>query len=71
MRSLGFPEFIIILVVLVVLMPFSKIFSKAGYSGWLSLALFFPVINVLVLFWFAYSDWPALRRNSRIDSSRA
>jgi len=49
-----------------------KIFSKAGHPGWLALAnllLVIPLINFIGIFvvfgiwiWFAFSDWPALKR---------
>jgi len=38
MRSIGLPELIVILVVVVLFwLPWSRIFSKAGYSPWLAL----------------------------------
>jgi len=42
--------------------PFWMICSKAGYPGWISLAVLIPVLNLLLLFFLAFSDWPALRR---------
>jgi hypothetical protein len=45
-----------------------KIFSKAGYSGALSLVfllgiipLIGPIICLVLFAWFSFSDWPALR----------
>ncbi|MES1203693.1 MAG: hypothetical protein ABUS57_19825 [Pseudomonadota bacterium] len=45
-----------------------KIFSKAGYSGALSLVflvgiipLIGPLICLILFIWFAFSDWPSLR----------
>jgi hypothetical protein len=40
------------------LFVFSRIFSKAGYSGLLSLLLYIPLVNVIVLVYFAYTEWP-------------
>ncbi|MEJ0059277.1 MAG: hypothetical protein WDM79_06815 [Terricaulis sp.] len=34
-----------------------KIFSKAGYSGALSLLLLVPIANLVVVVWFAFADW--------------
>jgi hypothetical protein len=45
----------------VVIFPHWKMFQRAGYSGALSLLLILPVINIIVLFWFGFSEWPALR----------
>jgi hypothetical protein len=66
MDSIGFPELIVILAVgeVVVVWPWSRIFSKAGYSPWLSLTAVVPLVNFVVLFWFAYSEWPVLRRGA-------
>lgn len=48
-----------------------KIFSKAGYSGALSLlnlAIIIPFIGWLVplvlTIWFAFADWPALKKGA-------
>jgi hypothetical protein len=61
---LGVPELIVILLVgvVVIWLPWSRIFSKAGYSSWLSLAMFVPLVNIILLFWFAFSEWPIIRR---------
>lgn len=40
-----------------------KIFSKAGFSGWISLLLLVPIVNLIVIIWFAFADWPALKKN--------
>ncbi|MDX2275205.1 MAG: hypothetical protein NW206_07110 [Hyphomonadaceae bacterium] len=39
-----------------------KIFSKAGFSGWLSLLLLVPIANLIVIIYFAFADWPALKK---------
>jgi hypothetical protein len=61
--GLGIAEQIAILfVAAVICLPWIRIFSKAGYSAWLSLTMFVPFLNLIVVIWFAFSDWPALRR---------
>lgn len=45
----------------VFIFPHWKIFQRAGYSGAMSLLLILPIVNFIVLFWLAFSDWPALR----------
>lgn len=42
----------------VVIVPFWFIFSKAGYSKWLSLLMVVPLVNVILLYYFAFSKWP-------------
>jgi len=38
-----------------------KLFSKAGYSGWLSLLMFVPLVNFGMMLFLAFSDWPVLK----------
>ena len=57
--KIGFPELVVLLFILVIiLLPYWKIFQKAGYSGWLAICMFIPIVNIVVLFWFAFSKWP-------------
>ena len=45
----------------IILPPFWNIFRKAGFSGWLSLLVFVPLVNIVVLYFIAFSEWPSLR----------
>ncbi|GHO86541.1 hypothetical protein [Dictyobacter formicarum] len=38
-----------------------KIFSKAGYSGAMSLLMFVPIANLVALCILAFGDWPVLQ----------
>jgi hypothetical protein len=46
---------------LILIIPFWRLFSKAGYSGWWSLLMVIPLVNLITLYVLAFSDWPALR----------
>lgn len=46
---------------LLVVLPFWKICSKAGFHGALSLLMLVPVANIVLPFFLAFSDWPALK----------
>ena len=46
--------------VLVVVVPFWKITGKAGYPGWLSLLVIIPLVNVVYIYFLAFSKWPSL-----------
>lgn len=66
MGSIGLPELTIILVIvgfvgLVAILPFWMIFSKAGFSGWMSLTQIVPLVNVIALFYLAFAEWPIQR----------
>jgi len=50
---------------LLVLLPFWQLFTKAGYSGWYSLVMLVPGLNVVALYVLAFSDWPSLRSLGR------
>lgn len=43
---------------------FGRIVSRAGYSRWWLLTLFVPVLNLIMLWIFAFADWPAARGRS-------
>jgi hypothetical protein len=53
-----------ILVLPVLIVPYWKIFSKAGFSGWLALLMILPLANLIVLYVVAFSEWKPLQRQS-------
>jgi hypothetical protein len=53
-----------LLVAVLVIVPTSRICSKAGYSGWLSLLVLVPIANLLLLYFLAFAEWPLERRVS-------
>ncbi len=46
----------------IIVIPFWKIYSKAGFSQWLSLLMIVPLINLIVLYVVAFSAWPTQRQ---------
>jgi hypothetical protein len=48
--------------VLITVIPFWKICTKAGFPGALSLLMLVPVANIILPFYIAFADWPALRQ---------
>jgi len=50
-----------LIVGLLIILPFWKIFEKAGFSGPLAILMLIPFINILMIFYLAFTDWPALR----------
>jgi hypothetical protein len=48
---------LVLLLYWLVLWPFALIFSRAGHSKWLALVMIIPIINVVVLWWFAKTKW--------------
>ncbi len=55
--SIGLPEivllFLMLIPIILIILPFWKIFSKAGFSGALSLLMLIPIVNIIVLFFFS------------------
>lgn len=46
-----------------------SIVRKAGYSGWWVAAGLIPLVNVVMLFAFAFADWPVLRDLRRAQAA--
>lgn len=40
-----------------VILPYWKIYSKAGFPGWLSLLMVVPLVSIVVLYIVAFSEW--------------
>jgi hypothetical protein len=63
LRSIGLPELVVIMVVglIIIIWPYWKIFTKAGYSGALGILMVVPLINFIMVFYFAFAEWPVLK----------
>jgi hypothetical protein len=46
-----------ILLTILVLTPYWFIFKKAGFSPFLSLLMFIPLINIVALYFLAFARW--------------
>lgn len=44
---------------LIAIIPFWRICARAGYSPWLSLLIVIPLVNVIFIYFLAFSDWPS------------
>jgi uncharacterized membrane protein YhaH (DUF805 family) len=58
----AFSGLISIVILVVTIFPLVKIIQKAGYSGWWVLLGLIPLVNFIMIWIFALSDWPALRK---------
>jgi uncharacterized membrane protein len=65
MLLLGF-FFIMVCGLIVVVIPFWKITSRAGFSGWLSLLMLVPAVNIGFLFFLAFAPWPSLPEKTQM-----
>jgi hypothetical protein len=62
--STGSLSLIYVLALAVLIVGFSQILRKAGYSPWWALLALIPVVNLVMLLVFAFANWPVLRRTS-------
>jgi len=68
MAGFGFPEVLVILAALVfVFLPFYRIFAKAGYAGMLCLTMIVPILNIIMLLFLAFSEWPILKKLKALE----
>jgi uncharacterized membrane protein YhaH (DUF805 family) len=64
-ENIGTTElFLLAFVCVVFIVPLWRICTKAGFSGWYSLIVLIPIINLIALFVFAFVRWP-VERNTR------
>ncbi len=49
---------ILILYLVVIGIPVSRILGRLGFSKWLTILAFIPVVNVVALWIFAFARWP-------------
>jgi hypothetical protein len=64
MSSAGISESLIMLLVAclcmsIIVVPFWRIATRAGHPGWYSLVAVIPVVNLIALYLFAFTRWPA------------
>ncbi len=57
----GWSMLTVLLWAIVIIVPFWKISIKAGYSGWFALLMVVPIVNVIYLYFLAFSHWPSGR----------
>jgi hypothetical protein len=54
--------FIVIIPIVITVIPYWKICTKAGFPGPLSLLMLVPIANIILLFYLAFADWPSLHQ---------
>ena len=59
MGSFSIWHWVIVLLLLLPLYFFSRAVAKAGFSSWWAVLALVPIVNVIMLWVFAYAKWPA------------
>ena len=72
MGGLGLTEsmvicFIAVFLMLIIVLPYWKIFGKAGFSSWFSVLMVMPLVNIAMLFFLAFAEWPSLKQQKPAD----
>ena len=57
--------------IVLVIMVWWRIFSKTGHSGALGLLMFVPFVNLIVLLYLAFSEWPIERHLAQLYAQRS
>ncbi len=56
---------VLVMIVVMAVLPvilYWKIISKTGNAGPIALLMLIPLVNLIVIYWLAFADWPALRQ---------
>jgi hypothetical protein len=48
-----------LMIAIVVVIPVWRICQRAGYPGWLGFLMLIPMVNLALLYFIAFADWPA------------
>ena len=59
--AVGIIILLAVLTVWVFLAVFGRIVNRAGYSRWWLVLMFVPVLNLIMLWVFAFADWPVAK----------
>lgn len=47
-----------LVIAIVVVIPVWRICQRAGYPGWLGVLILIPMVNLALLYFVAFADWP-------------
>ncbi|MGN6316131.1 hypothetical protein [Trinickia sp.] len=56
---------IVIAVVIAMLYPYVRILRRTGHSAWWLVTMFIPIVNLIMLWVFAFAKWPGVARVER------
>jgi hypothetical protein len=55
---------------IIIVIPLWKVFSKAGYPAALSLGMMLPLVNIVLLYFLGFSEWPVLKELKALRTPR-
>ncbi len=72
---LGLPPWMMFVVfgvtMLVLAIAFYQLYKKAGYNGLLGLLMLIPGVNLAMMLFLAFADWPVLKQAREHERQRA
>ena len=61
LNNIGLPGFLMIAICCaIIVVPFFQLWKRTGHSGWISLFMPVPLVNLITLYDLAFKNWPAL-----------
>ncbi|MDX1635524.1 MAG: hypothetical protein R3280_12865 [Marinobacter sp.] len=54
-----------LVIAIVAVIPAWRICTRVGYPGWLGLLILVPILNLALLYFIAFSQWPANRKGDQ------
>ena len=49
---------VVLMILFVMMLPAARILRRTGHSAGWSIFVFVPVVNWILLWWFAFKSWP-------------
>jgi len=64
MDTLSYTELIVVIIAaIIILLPLWRICTKASFSPWLAILFFIPLVNLIMLYYLAFAEWPIIQSN--------
>ena len=55
-----------LIIAVVAIIPFWQICKRVGYSPWLSLLIVLPLVNLIFMYYLAFSEWPSEKKGTAV-----
>ena len=65
----GLGPFGVLVIAALLVLPFWRICTKAGFPGIVALLVLVPLVNVMFIYWLAFVDWPGQQPETRPPTS--
>jgi amino acid transporter len=67
----GFALIVVAVAIIFFVLIYWRVAAKAGYNGALSLLMFVPLVNFIMVLIFAFSEWPIERKLKALEAGGA